>query len=104
MRFAIYHGRFGAITDVKGRVYADLLDLQPELLPSAGSKVRGLFFKEKVMALSSTKNYFHWLLKMLPRLDLIERSGASLDDFEAFLINTPTWQQEQVYKQLKIWD
>jgi len=67
-------------------------------------KERELFFKGKVMALSCSKNYFHWLLKMLPRLELMERSAGSLDEIEAFFINKPTWQQQEVYQRLKIWD
>jgi len=90
---------------VEGRVYEELLDCAPGMLDvGRGSKARGLFFKERVMALCCSKNYFHWLLKMLPRLDLMERSGVSLDEFEAFLVCRPTWQQEEVYRRMKIWD
>jgi hypothetical protein len=100
----IYHGFHGATMDADGAVYTELLDGPFEELDRSQTKGRGMTFKGKVMALSCCKNYFHWLLKMLPRLHLIERSEGSLDDIEAFLINKPTWQQEQVYKRLNIWN
>lgn len=32
-------------------------------------------------------NYYHWMLDLLPRLDLIERGGVSLDSIDYFVIN-----------------
>ena len=100
----IYHGFHGAVMDRQGRIYTEPLDCLPEHFEFSQIKRRPLHFKGRVMALSCTKNYFHWLLKMLPRLHMIERSEGSLDGIDAFFINKPTWQQEQVYRRLQIWD
>ena len=104
MPSVIYHGLHGAITGRDGMVYTELLDCPLEELDLSQARERGLTFTGKVMALSCSKNYFHWLLKMLPRLDLVERAEGSLEGIEVFLINKPTWQQEEVYKRLDIWD
>jgi hypothetical protein len=100
----IYHGHDGAITNPDGSVYAELLDGRVEKLDFGKVKDRALYFEGRVMAFAPAKNHFHWLLKYLPRLGLLERAEGSLDSIETFLINKPTWQQQQVYERLKIWD
>jgi hypothetical protein len=100
----IYHGLHGAIMDLDGSFDTELLDGSAESLDISQTKSRPLPLNGRVMALSCSKNYFHWLLKMLPRLDLLERSEGSLEGIDTFLINKPTWQQEQVYRGLGLWD
>jgi capsular polysaccharide biosynthesis protein len=100
----IYHGLHGTITDGSGAAYAELLDSTPADMDMSQSKAQGLAFEGKVMALSCSKNYYHWLIKMLPRLHLMEEAEGGLENIETFLINKPTWQQEEVYRGLKIWE
>jgi hypothetical protein len=101
---AIGHGEHGAIIDARGLAVPELLDMPPGQVPLGFPKDRPVFLSGTVAALSCTKNYYHWLLKMLPRLHLLEAAGIPLDSVERFLINKPSWQQEQVYRDLGIWE
>jgi len=100
---AIYHGYHGAITDSQGTIFPESVDHNLTHLDLTKAKGRSMRFKGRAMVLSWSKNYYHWLTKILPRLDLIERAEGSLDRIETFLIDNPSWRQQHVYERLGIW-
>jgi hypothetical protein len=95
----LYHGKSGAAVDGRQRVYKDLVDWgaqgSPKLLNS--EKKEPCFCRGNAAVLSSSKNYYHWLIKMLPRLHLLERVGMPPAAFDALLINWPTPVQQEAY-------
>jgi hypothetical protein len=95
----LYHGKSGATVDSQQRVFKDLLDWgaqgSPKLL-SMEKKV-ACFSNGNSAVLSSSKNYYHWLIKMLPRLHLLERIGMPPSAFDALLINWPNSVQKDAY-------
>ncbi|MCB0841629.1 MAG: glycosyltransferase family 61 protein, partial [Bacteroidetes bacterium] len=63
--------------------YKDHPQLQEKLPPTE-------LIKGRVATISvpyAGTNYYHWMLDLLPRLDLIERGGVSLDSIDYFIVN-----------------
>lgn len=55
----------------------------------------------KVAVLSGLLNdvYFHWMMDVLPRIDLLQRSGIALDEIDHFLVNSHLpFQQESLQR------
>lgn len=93
----LYHGYRGAVIDNQQRVLRDLLDATPGPLGETLTKTEPFFCSGNAMVLSSGRNYFHWLIKMLPRLHLFERTGVLPAGMDAVLINEPTPAQGEAY-------
>lgn len=71
--------------------------------PQAGVKVEQI--KGRVAALSglSGHNYFHWMIDILPRLELLQRSGLDLNQIDWFWINHSQLPfQQETLRQLGI--
>ena len=99
----LYHGEHGAAVDYQGCVFSDAVDAMPDqflnlspgdILPS---KSQPHFCDGDAIALSSSKNYYHWLIKMVPRLHLVAQAGIDIARCEAILINQPTAAQREGY-------
>ncbi len=98
---AFYHGERGAVIDHRGNVIADLLDVPSDVLRER--KLDKLFRTKTephlgngdALVISSSRNYFHWLIKMLPRVALAQAAG--LADCETLLVNQPTAVQAEGY-------
>lgn len=99
----LYHGELGAVLDHRLRVLGDLLDAPPDLLNDNHldqlfpPKTEPHFCDGDAVALSASQNYYHWLLKMLPRLDLAAATDVDPRRCEALLINQPTAAQAEGY-------
>ena len=98
----LYHGNRGAVIDNQQRVFRDLLDAPLGPLPEPSTKTEPFFCRGKAMVLSSSRNYFHWLIKMLPRLHLLERAGLLPTGVDAVLINNPTPAQGEAYVRARV--
>ncbi|MDQ6765140.1 MAG: glycosyltransferase family 61 protein, partial [Verrucomicrobiota bacterium] len=99
---SLYHGEHGAVLDQQGRIFGDILDAAigqfadsapGDLLPT---RTEPRFVDTDAIALSSSLNYYHWLIKMLPRLHLLERAGVEIDKCD-LLVNPPTKFQSEGY-------
>ena len=94
----LYHGRSGACVDAEQHIFLDLLDWgakgSEKLL---GQEKKEAHFCRNAGVLSSSKNYYHWLIKMLPRLHLMERIEMPPSAFDALLIEWPTLVQKDAY-------
>lgn len=53
----------------------------------APQKLKG---RVAVLASTHTSNYFHWMLQLLPRLELFRLGGLSIDEFDAFIARPPS--------------
>ena len=98
----LYHGDRGAVIDNQRRVFRDLLDAPLGPLREPLTKTEPFFCSGKAMVLSSSRNYFHWLIKMLPRLHLLERTGLLPTGVDAVLINNPTLAQGEAYVRARL--
>ena len=56
------------------------------------------FLKGKALILAATggESYYHWMIDVLPRIELAKKSGFKLDSFDYFIVNgiTKPFQQE----------
>jgi len=96
---AFYLGKHGAVLDQNRQVFLDLLDASADhFQPAEMVKNRAFLCEGDALVLSASANHFHWLVKMLPRLHLLERAGFSLDAFETMLINRPLKAHEEAYQ------
>jgi glycosyl transferase family 61 len=98
----LYHGDRGAVIDNQQRVLRDLLDAPPGPLHEPLTKTEPFFCSGKAMVLSSSRNYFHWLIKMLPRLHLFEHTGLLPTGMNVVLINDPTPAQGEGYARARL--
>ncbi|MEI7957572.1 MAG: glycosyltransferase family 61 protein [Verrucomicrobiota bacterium] len=94
---AFYLGKHGAVLDKDRRVFSDLLDAKAEYFQPEMNKNRAFLCDGDALVLTASANHFHWLVKMLPRLHLLERAGLSLDAFETLLINRPLKAHQEAY-------
>ena len=94
---AFYHGDFGAVVDTKQRVLSDLLDASSNFSQPLRAKSEPRFCDGDALVLSSSSNHYHWLIKMLPRLHLVEQAGLSASHFRKLLINWPTAVHSEAY-------
>jgi len=94
---AFYHGDFGAVVDAKQRVLSDLFDVPVSFSQPLRIKSQPRFCDGKALVLSSSRNHYHWLIKMLPRLHLVEEAGLSASDFRKLLINWPLPAHSEAY-------
>jgi capsular polysaccharide biosynthesis protein len=94
---AFYHGDFGAVVDTKQRVLRDLLDAPASFAQPFRAKSEPRFCDGDALVLSSSRNHYHWLIKMLPRLHLVEQAGLSASHFRKLLINWPTGAHSEAY-------
>jgi Glycosyltransferase 61 len=94
---AFYHGDFGAVVDTKQRVLSDLFDGPANFAQPFRAKSEPRFCNGDALVLSSSRNHYHWLIKMLPRLHLVEQAGLSASDFRKLLINWPTPAHSEAY-------
>jgi len=94
---AFYHGDFGAVVDTKQRVLSDLFDGPANFSQPLRTKSEPRFCDGDALVLSSSRNHYHWLIKMLPRLHLVEQAGLSASHFRKLLINWPTTAHSQAY-------
>ncbi len=94
---AFYHGDFGAVVDTKQRVLSDLLDAPANFPQPLRAKSEPRFCDGDALVLSSSRNHYHWLIKMLPRLHLVEQAGLSASHFRKLLINWPTAAHSEAY-------
>ena len=60
-----------------------------QISPRLRIKSEPRFCDGNALVLSSSGNHYHWLIKMLPRLHLVEEAGLSASDFRKLLINWP---------------
>jgi len=98
----LYHGDRGAVIDNRQRVLRDLLDTPQGPIREPLTKTEPLFCSGKAMVLSSSGNYFHWLIKMLPRLHLLERAGVLPTGVDKVFINYPTPAQGEGYTRARL--
>lgn len=99
---ALYHGERGAVVDDQRRVLSDLADADlrsftGDLSALFHPKTEPHFYGGKAVVVSSSRNHYHWLLKMLPRLHLVREAGVEVDKCEALLINQPIAAQSEGY-------
>jgi len=94
---AFYHGDFGAVADARGRVFSDLLDASVESAQPLQTKSEPHFCDGNALVLSSSSNYYHWLIKMLPRLHLMEEARLSPIHFRKLLVNWPHPVHSEAY-------
>jgi len=94
---AFYHGDFGAVVDTKQRVLSDLFDGPANFSQALRTKSEPCFCDGDALVLSSSSNHYHWLIKMLPRLHLVEQAGLSASHFRKLLINWPTAAHGEAY-------
>jgi hypothetical protein len=95
---AFYHGDFGAVVDTKQRVLRDLFDGPAHFSQPLRIKSEPRFCDGNALVLSSSRNHYHWLIKMLPRLHLVEQAGLSASHFRKLLINWPTPAHSEAYE------
>lgn len=95
---AFYHGDFGAVVDTKQRVLRDLFDGPANFSQPLRIKSEPRFCDGNALVLSSSRNHYHWLIKMLPRLHLVEQAGLSASHFRKLLINWPTPAHSEAYE------
>ncbi|MDQ2918272.1 MAG: glycosyltransferase family 61 protein, partial [Verrucomicrobiota bacterium] len=99
----LYHGAHGAVLDHRLRVFEDLADVVPNFFSDAAGiaslrkKHQARLSEGVAVALSSSQNYYHWLLKMLPRLHLVGEAGVDPNSCDALFINKPTAAQAEGY-------
>jgi hypothetical protein len=93
----LYHGDRGAVIDNQQRVLSDLLDAPPGPLHEPLIKAKPSICSGNAMVLSSSRNYFHWLIKMLPRLHLLGQAGVLSVGVDTVFINNPTPAQTEGY-------
>lgn len=98
----LYHGDRGAVIDNQQRVLSDLLDAPPGPLREPLIKTKPSLCSGNAMVLSSSRNYYHWLIKMLPRLHLLEQVGVLPAGMDAVLINDPTPVQAEGYARARL--
>lgn len=85
----IYHGACGAVLDEKNRAFGDLLDANPLSFEPGAPRTEPHVGHGNVLALSCAANYYHWLIKMLPRLHLLEKIGMPASHFDSLLVSRP---------------
>jgi len=99
----LYHGQHGAVVDHQRRLLGDVLDTGPDQFSKfppgdlLRAKTEPHFCSGDAVALSSSQNYFLWLIKFLPRLHLVERAGVEIANCDALFINQPLAPQLQGY-------
>jgi len=98
----LYHGDRGAVIDSQQRVLSDLLDAPPGPLHEPLIKTKPSLCSGNAMVLSSSRNHFHWLIKMLPRLHLLEQVGVLPARVDAVFINDPTAAQAEGYARARL--
>jgi capsular polysaccharide biosynthesis protein len=94
-------GRNGAVITPDGYVLEDL-SLDYKRLNKAGylkhsalrdwsvSSVRQIPGRVAVLTHPASYIYFHWMLEVLPRLELLRKANFSLSNFDAFIFSTST--------------
>ncbi len=92
-----YLGKHCGALSQERLIYADLLDAAEADFPPELTKRRASVCDGPAYVLSGSKNHFHWLLKMLPRLHLLEATGIRLDGFERLFINRPLAAHAEAY-------
>jgi tetratricopeptide (TPR) repeat protein/capsular polysaccharide biosynthesis protein len=65
------------------------------LQPKSFSDAEQIAGRVAVLAGLSGHNYFHWMVDILPRIELLQRSGVDLASIDWFWINTPQAQFQQ---------
>lgn len=69
--------------------------------PKPVQKVNGTV---AVIAGLANDMYFHWLFDVLPRIDLLQRSGIAIDSIDYFLVNNQLPFQQETLRRLGIPD
>lgn len=87
-------GRCGAVLTASGHLLADV-SVELGGAPEHHSVFRGEPGEPRredgavvVLTAAGGETYFHWLFDVLPRLDLLRRSGVPLDGAERYLVNS----------------
>jgi hypothetical protein len=94
---AVYLGKKAAILNSKRKIYSDIMDAGVDAFPKSTLWELPSLCDGDAYVLSATKNHYHWLIKMLPRMHLLEKVEKSLLDFDTLLINSPILPHNECY-------